>query len=349
MQNRSLIRLDDKLPSPRAEILRTNLEERIVGQRRAINAIVNLYEGIQCGTLQEGRPLGTFLFMGPTGVGKTLTIEAMAEAFFGSPQAMIKVNCGEFQHSHEIAKLIGSPPGYLGHRETPPLLTQDAIAKHHTEQHPFTIVLFDEIEKASSSLWQLLLGILDKGRVTLGDNNPVNMSQCVIFMTSNLGSREMSELITGSIGFAKPASRAMIESDIDQKLYRTAIESARRNFTPEFMNRVDKVVVFRSLTDEHMKMVLDLEIRRVQRAFYASQQGSIRIEVDISAREFLLDEGRDMRYGARHIKRAVRRFLELPIARLLNTKQLGSGDLMVIRANEEGKLEYFREVFGTLI
>src|SRR4029453_8586559 len=164
------------------------------------------------------------------------------------------------QHSHEIAKLIGSPPGYLGHRETSPLLTQESLEKDRTERDPFSLVLFDEIEKASDALWQLLLGVLDKGTLTLGDNRRVDFSQTMIFMTSNLGAKEMSELITGSIGFAPAKSGTLAAEDLDKKIYRTASEAAKRTFSPEFMNRIDKVVVFRSLKHEQLQRIVDLEL-----------------------------------------------------------------------------------------
>src|SRR2546423_11906141 len=180
------------------------------------------------------RPIGNLLFLGPTGSGKTRIVEASAEILFGSARAFIKVDCAEFQHSHEIAKLIGSPPGYLGHRETHPLLTQEALNQWHTEKLKLSILLFDEIEKASDSLWQLLLGILDKATLTLGDNRRVDLSNCIIIMTSNLGASEMSGLVGGGIGFA-PKS-VQVDSSLDAKINRTAVEAARRKFTPEFMN-----------------------------------------------------------------------------------------------------------------
>ncbi|MGH9826599.1 MAG: AAA family ATPase, partial [Blastocatellia bacterium] len=194
--------LDPSLKSPVAQDFEDGLRERIIGQERALKTLTSLYQVFQAGMTSGNRPIGTMLFLGPTGSGKTRVVEAAAEILFGDSSAVIKIDCAEFQHSHEIAKLIGSPPGYLGHRETPPMLTQESLSRCHTEANPFSLVLFDEIEKASDSLWQLLLGILDKATLTLGDNRRVDFSQTMIFMTSNLGAKEMSELITGSIGFA---------------------------------------------------------------------------------------------------------------------------------------------------
>ena len=166
-----------------------------------------IYQMFLAGLNPPGRPVGNLLFLGPTGSGKTRVVEAVAEALFGDARACIKIDCAEFQHSHEIAKLIGSPPGYLGHRETHPLLTQEALNQWHTEKLKLSILLFDEIEKASDALWQLLLGILDKATLTLGDNRRVDLSQCIIIMTSNLGAGEMTNLVDGGMGFAPKATQ----------------------------------------------------------------------------------------------------------------------------------------------
>src|SRR5213082_1774202 len=208
--------LDPDQKSPRAQDFEERLGARIVGQERAVRRMSGLYQIFLAGMNPMNRPIGTMLFLGPTGSGKTRVIEAAAEVLFADQNAVVKIDCAEFQHSHEIAKLIGSPPGYLGHRETAPLLTQENLEKFRTERDPFTLVLFDEIEKASYSLWQLLLGVLDKATLTLGDNRKVDFSQTMIFMTSNLGAKEMSELITGSIGFAPSKGKEMVESDLDQ-------------------------------------------------------------------------------------------------------------------------------------
>src|SRR5215813_6696506 len=263
--NLELVPLDPAVKSDRVADFESMLASRIIGQERAVSAVTSLYQVFQAGLASPARPLGTMLFLGPTGSGKTRVVEAAAEVLFGDSNSVIKIDCAEFQHSHEIAKLIGSPPGYLGHRETAPLLTQESLEKYRTERDPFTLVLFDEIEKASDALWQLLLGVLDKATLTLGDNRKVDFSQTMIFMTSNLGAKEMSELITGSIGFAPAKSTRLNEDDLDQKIYRTASEAAKRKFSPEFMNRIDKVVVFRSLRHEQLRQILDLELAAVQR------------------------------------------------------------------------------------
>ena len=343
-QQRKMVTLNPEVKSPLAAEFESGLRARVIGQDRAVRNIASLYQVFQAGMTNITRPLGTMLFLGPTGAGKTHVVEAAAEILFGDRNAVIKIDCAEFQHSHEIAKLIGSPPGYLGHRETAPMLTQENLEKHRTERDPFTLVLFDEIEKASESLWQLLLGILDKATLTLGDNRKVNFSQTMIFMTSNLGSKEMSELITGSIGFAPTQSDRLGESDLDQKIYRTALESARKRFSPEFMNRIDKVVVFRSLKHEQLRRILDLELAAVQRRIEEGAGERFTFHLTEEAKEFLLSEGIELRYGARHLKRAVERFLVNPLANLSATRQVRLGDVLVVELNQEsGKLAFFRD------
>src|SRR5438105_3032780 len=209
-----------------------------------------MFQVFCAGLNSPGRPVGNLLFLGPTGSGKTRIVEAAAEILFGDARAVIKVDCAEFQHSHEVAKLVGSPPGYIGHRETQPVLTQQAIDRCQTDKLKLTFVLFDEIEKASDAVWQLLLGILDKATLTLGDNQKVDLSRTVVVMTSNLGTVEMNRLTSGTIGFVAPAQGALRASNLDRELRRVAVDAAKRQFSPEFMNRIDKVIVFRTLAED---------------------------------------------------------------------------------------------------
>jgi len=341
-QKRKLTVLNPEAKSALAEQFESGLQARVIGQDRALRSITSLYQVFQAGMTNPSRPLGTMLFLGPTGSGKTHVVEAAAEVLSGDRNAFVKVDCAEFQHSHEIAKLIGSPPGYLGHRETAPMLTQESLDKHHTERDPFTLVLFDEIEKASDSLWQLLLGILDKGTLTLGDNRKVDFSQTIIILTSNLGAREMSELITGSIGFAPARSASLVEDDLDQKIYRTALDAARKKFSPEFMNRIDKVVVFRSLKQLELRAILDLEVAAVQHRIDEGAGERFVFRLTDEAREFLLSEGIEFRYGARHLKRAIERFLVNPLASLSATRQVGLGDVVIVDIDAQTqKLQFF--------
>jgi len=342
-QKRTLV-LDPSYKSPISQAFEAGLKGRIIGQDRAVRTVTSFYQVFEARLTPSNRPIGTLLFLGPTGSGKTRVVEAAAELLFGDPNAVIKIDCAEFQHSHEIAKLIGSPPGYLGHRETPPLLTQEMLAKNQTESNPFTLVLFDEIEKASDALWQLLLGILDKATLTLGDNRRVDFSKTMIFMTSNLGAREMGELITGSIGFAPACGQGMVDDQLDQKIYKTALEAARRKFSPEFMNRIDKVVVFRSLRHQEMERILDLELQAVQMRIDSGKRARFTFRVSDDARGFLLDEGTNYQYGARHLKRAIERYVVYPFASLLASGQVNSGDTIVVDVDKgTGKLTFYRE------
>jgi ATP-dependent Clp protease ATP-binding subunit ClpB len=304
------------------------LRRKIVGQPEAIAALVDLHQVYVAGMCSPGRPVGNLLFLGPTGSGKTRIVEAAAEVLFGDPRAVIKVDCAEFQHSHEIAKLIGSPPGYLGHRETHPLITQEELSKYHKEKIKLSFLLFDEIEKASDALWQLLLGILDKATLTLGDNRRVDLSQCVIVLTSNLGGGEITELMTGGMGFVQPKDKR--EERLDEKVERTAATAAKKKFSPEFMNRLDKVVVFHPLRAEELGSILEIELGMVQQRVLETARGQFLFRVTPGAREFLLRDGTDLKYGARHLKRAIERHVVYPLANLLATEQVRLGDILRI-------------------
>jgi len=324
------------------------LRSKIVGQEEGVQALVDLYQVFCAGLNSPGRPVGNLLFLGPTGSGKTRIVEAAADILFGDPRAVIKIDCAEFQHSHEIAKLIGSPPGYLGHRETHPLITQEELAKNHTEKLKLSFLLFDEIEKASDALWQLLLGMLDKATLTLGDNRRVDLSQTVIFMTSNLGGGEITELMEGGMGFIQPKDKPA--TGLDEKVERTAVEAARRKFSPEFMNRLDKVVVFHPLQRAQLEEVLEIELGQVQQRVLETARGQFLFRVTPAARDFLLLEGTDQRYGARHLKRAIERNIVYPLANLLATEQVKVGDLVRIDWDGVAKnLSFDRESEGALV
>src|SRR3954462_3204951 len=345
------ILLDPDRKSPRAAEFEDKLSGLIVGQERAVRRMSGLFQIYLASMNNPSRPLGTMLFLGPTGSGKTRVVEAAAEVLFGDPYAVVKIDCAEFQHSHEIAKLIGSPPGYLGHRETSPMLTQENLDRYHTEENKLSLVLFDEIEKASDSLWQLLLGILDKATLTLGDNRRVDFSKTMVVMTSNLGAREMSELISGGIGFAPvKEGKNPNDTEVDQKIYRTAVEAARKKFSPEFMNRIDKVVVFRSLKEHHLKQILDLELQAVQDRIMRAAGTKFVFQCSETDKETLLKEGLDFKYGARHLKRAVERFLVYPLSNLMATGQIGLGDLVHVDVDGiKNRLVFSKSSGGALI
>ena len=319
-----------------AEKLDGDLRRRIVGQDEAIQQIISVYQTHLAGMSNPGRPIGNLLFLGPTGSGKTRLVEATAESLVGDARAVIKVDCAEFQHSHEIAKLIGSPPGYLGHRETHPLLSQEVLNQYHTEKIQLSFVLFDEIEKASDSLWNLLLGILDKATLTLGDNRRVDFSRALIFMTSNLGAAEMGSILRPNLGFAaaecdRNNAAGIVDESLGDKVMRAGIEAARRKFSPEFINRIDKTVVFHPLGAPELRRILTIELNVVQqRIFGAAHAAPFVFSLTEEAKDFLLLEGTDLKYGARHLKRAVDRHLVHPMSNLIATGQVRGGDLLRI-------------------
>jgi ATP-dependent Clp protease ATP-binding subunit ClpA len=342
--------LDTKRQSTKAQTLAARFALRIVGQSEATEALSAILEKFQSGFYDRTKPIGSLLFLGPTGVGKTGVGEAFAEGLFGDPKKMLKVDCAEFQHSHEIAKLVGSPPGYLGHRETHAFFTNASLLAARSEPTapsyagstlgkeimPFTVVMFDEIEKASDALWNLLLGILDKGTLTTGTNELVDFSNTVVIMTSNVGS---AELASGddAIGFD---TGAKVMSDTQMK--ETAMAAARRKFMPEFLNRLDKVVVFKSLTPEDLNGILTLEIDKLWDRVASHSPVQFEFDVSPAALKQLLAEGYDKRYNARNLKRVLDEHVTLPLGRLVSTGQVMPGELLIIDyAGEEWK--YYAE------
>jgi ATP-dependent Clp protease ATP-binding subunit ClpB len=352
----NMVRLNMKLDPTKtgrdAESLEGSLRKLIVGQDEAVEQIVNIYQMHLTGMNAPGRPIGTFLFLGPTGTGKTRIVEATAECLVKNPRSVIKIDCGEFQHSHEIAKLIGSPPGYLGHRETHPLLSQEVLNQHHTDKCKVSFVLFDEIEKASDSLWNLLLGILDKATLTLGDNRKVDFSRAMIFMTSNVGAAEMSAILNPKVGFCTP-HRTEVESGelgtkTSDKIAKSGVEAARRKFPPEFVNRADKIVVFKPLGQDQLRRVLDIELNQVQqRVFDSAGVNAFVFTASDSAKDYLLREGTDVKYGARPLKRAIEKTLVHPMSNLIATDQIRGGDMVKIDFDPaECKLVFLKEAEG---
>jgi ATP-dependent Clp protease ATP-binding subunit ClpB len=329
--------LDPTQNGRQAEHLENKLRNLIVGQDEAIHQIVRAYQMHLAGLCPVGRPIANFLFLGPTGSGKTRSVEATADSLLKDSRSVIKIDCAEFQHSHEIAKLIGSPPGYLGHRETQPLLSQETLNQHHTETIKLSFVLFDEIEKASDALWNLLLGILDKATLTLGDNRQVDFSAAMVFLTSNLGASEMSSLLSPRLGFhVSSLEDTSCNTKLSARISGAGIAAARRKFTPEFINRLDKIVVFKSLGAEELRRIVDIELEMVQqRVQTAAANRPFVITVTDTAKEFLLEEGTDFRYGARHLKRAIERLLVQPLSNLMASGQIQRGDCIRV-SHEDG-------------
>lgn len=332
--------LDPKRTNIETKNLVTQMAMKVVGQEDAVKTLLNLVEMYRAGFCAPRRPAGNVLFLGPTGSGKTRVVEALAESLFGDARACIKIDCAEFQHSHEVAKLIGSPPGYLGHRETHPVLTQEALNQFHTPTLKMNIILFDEIEKASDALWSLLLGILDKAILTLGDNRKVDFSQSIIVLTSNLGAQQMQQEINGRIGFQKAAEAEVIEQ---AKLDSIARAAAKSKFTPEFMNRLQHINVFHTLTPEHLEKVLDLELDTLKNYILANAAVKVFFNVTKSAKKRILTEGFDPKYNARYLQRTITRLVTQPLAQLASSGQVKDTDVVLIQDTGKDSLDFYLE------
>lgn len=338
--------------SAKARELDTALRRKVIGQDDAIDAMVGVYEQVLAGLNAPNHPLANVMFLGPTGVGKTRLVEAMAEALFGDTRAVTKIDCGELQLPHEIAKLIGSPPGYLGHRETMPRLTQEALNQWHTEQCRVSLVLFDEIEKASDVLWQMLLGILDKATLTLGDNRRVDFSQSIVFMTSNVGAREISDAVgqTGVRGFAAGVAANVADEKWNTKKRDLALSAMKKKFSPEFVNRLDKTIVFNNLNEGMLESILQIELGMVQqRILQASGGKQFVFSCTESAKRTILREGFDPVYGGRALKRVIEKRVVQPLSALVSAGEINLGDF--IRVSDEGgtEFEFTLEATGALV
>src|SRR5215475_14296287 len=333
-----------KAAEEKVEDLAALLSQKVVGQPAVSDIIIPYIQMFQAGLAPEGRPVGVFLLLGPTGTGKTKTVEALAEVLHGSEKNVLKIDCGEFQMEHEVAKLIGAPPGYLGHRETQPMLTQQKLNAVTSERCNLSLVLFDEIEKAAPSMTRLLLGVLDKGVLRLGDNTTVNFEKSLVFLTSNLGAREMMREINPEFGFqsAKTGERG----DLTSKLQNIALVAVRKRFSPEFVNRIDCIITYQPLTPESLAAILDQQITDLQNHVNTRLGSrSFMLEVPFDSRQFLLEKGTSPEYGARELNRTIHRYLTQPLATMVATNQVNPGarvwveidtpaDKLVIRSAE---------------
>jgi ATP-dependent Clp protease ATP-binding subunit ClpB len=322
-----MVRLNPDRLGDDVESFRAGLKARVIGQEPAVDAVTEAYQIFRSGLASQERPLGSFLFLGPTGTGKTNLVEAIADVCFEDRRAMLKIDCAEFSHSHEIARLIGSPPGYLGHQETNPYLCTSNITRYQTAACPFTLLLFDEIEKASDSLWQLLLGILDKARLTLGNNKEVDLSSCFIFLTSNVGSRSVSDILSPPMGFVGVTKEP--EGVVHRRVEDAVLWTARRTFAPEFLNRIDHKIVFHRLSEGQLDGILDLELAKIEKRL-TLRGVPIELSYSAQARRRLLAEGTDPEHGARPLKRVLERRIVFPLARLLASSQLVGGESIAV-------------------
>jgi ATP-dependent Clp protease ATP-binding subunit ClpA len=310
------------------------LRERIAGQDAALRELAPYVRMFQAGLAPEGRPAGVFLLLGPTGTGKTRTVEALAEALHGSERNVVRIDCGEYQMEHEVAKLIGAPPGYLGHRETQPALTQARLLAVTTERCGLSLVLFDEIEKAAPSLTRLLLGVLDRGILKLGDNTTVNFERSFVFLTSNLGARGMLRALRPDFGFEALAGAPRGGA---ARLERLGMAAVRRKFSPEFVNRLDRVITYRPLSREALERILDLQLERIrQHTRDRLAERAFEIEVPPEVRDWLLREGTSVEFGARELKRTLLRHVLQPLAALLLEGAIAPGATAVAEVREDG-------------
>jgi ATP-dependent Clp protease ATP-binding subunit ClpA len=325
------------LPSSGAggnDLLR-QLADRVVGQPQAMTQIVPYVQMHQAGLGPEGRPAGVFLLLGPTGTGKTRTVEALADVLHGSEKHLLKVDCGEFQMEHEVAKLIGAPPGYLGHRETQPMLTQQKLGGVTSESSNLALVLFDEIEKAAPSMTRLLLGVLDKAILRLGDNTAVNFERTLIFLTSNLGARQMRKEIHPDFGFEAlvPQRRA----GLAQKLGSIGMSAVRRKFSPEFVNRIDVVIAYQPLDRDSLEKIVDQQIADLERHIENRlAERAFELEVGKPARQLLVRLGTSEEYGARELKRTILRQLTQPLAAMVASGSIEPGARVRAEPSENG-------------
>lgn len=287
----------------------------IVGQEHAIEMIVPYVVRAQAGLNTPGRPVGVMFLLGPTGTGKTRTPETLAEILHGTEKNVLRIDCGEYQMDHEIAKLIGAPPGYLGHRETHPALSVARINAVVTENSPISIILFDEIEKASPAMWRILLGILDKATLKLGDNTSADFSKSIIFMSSNLGAKEMSDRIKGGIGFTQAEESAQQVAEDYAGIQKIGMTALEKKFPPEFQNRVDEVITYKPLTFEHLQRITKLELEKVQKQLFVSLGvKAFRLYYEATALDAITKKGTSTKYGARELKRVINRLLLNPMA-----------------------------------
>jgi len=321
--------INTALRGAQVRVLLRKFEHLIVGQNEAIEKITNLLERYLGGLSDPKRPIGSAIFLGPTGVGKTAVVEAMCEGLYGDAHHMIKIDCAEFQFGHEIAKLIGSPPGYLGHKETPARLKQETILGLQTMDVPFTVILFDEIEKASDDLWHLLLGILDRGALTLGDNSKTDFTKTIIIMTSNVGAREIS--VDGRLGFGYQ------DEYTDQIIEDKSMSAARAKFSPEFLNRLDEIVVFNMLDKDAIEKIMHMECNKIKKSLL--EKKGTKIEVSPAAFKELLERGFDKKYNARGIRRTLEKEIMTPMARAISSFEVSWGDFIVMNYGD-GKFHF---------
>jgi ATP-dependent Clp protease ATP-binding subunit ClpC len=293
--------------------LEEDLHRRVIGQENAVNAVADTVRHARAGLSEPDRPLGSFLFMGPTGVGKTELVKALAERLFATEKALVRIDMSEYREPHTVARLIGSPPGYVGYGEGGQLTEP-------VRRRPYSVVLLDEIEKAHPEVWNVLLQVLDDGRLTDGEGRTVDFTNTVVVMTSNLGAGQAKRPLGFTGAEAEPAANRMLDA-------------AKRAFLPEFLNRIDEVVVFEPLTEEQVERICELVCAGVAERLRSERSVSLSVEPALVAR--LAREGFDGEFGARPLKRHVRRTLEKELTRAILDGRISDGS--EVRATDAGE------------
>jgi ATP-dependent Clp protease ATP-binding subunit ClpB len=315
--------LDSDYRSPFVKAFERDIREVVVGQDEAVELVTNVYERNLAGICDSSKPIASLLFLGPTGVGKTRMAEAISEHMLGSKEKMLKVNCGEYQYGHEINKLIGSPPGYLGHNETPPYFTQDKLDTMSKAGQKVSVVLFDEIEKANEALYNLLLAILDKGHFVTGQNVTLDFTHSIIVMTSNLGAKDITGLVTGNKGIGFNETTPTPAPKMGEKLDKIGIDKAQRRFSPEFYNRLDAITTFKPLSKEHIEKITDIELGNINKRFDTKKNlTGVTVNHTPALVSYLAEKGYDPKYGARPLKRAIEKEVVQPLAKVLASGQV---------------------------
>jgi ATP-dependent Clp protease ATP-binding subunit ClpB len=293
------------------------LKQRVIGQDQTVQLVANAILRNRAGLSDPARPIGSFIFLGPTGVGKTELVRALAEDLFDDDKAMIRVDMSEYMEKHAVARMVGSPPGYIGHDEGGQLTEQ-------VRRRPYSVLLFDEIEKAHPDVFHLLLQILDDGRLTDGQGRTVSFKNTVIVMTSNIGTGMVER---NTIGFSVHGK----DSRTDETRKRL-FESLKQQFRPEFLNRVDDIIVFNSLTREHLARIVDIQLVNVGKLL---KDRRLKLEITTAAKDRIIAEGYDPQYGARPMKRAIQRLVQDPLALKLITGGFAEGDTILVDAAAE--------------
>ena len=305
--------------------METRLHDRVIGQDEAVSLVANAIRRNRAGLSDPNRPIGSFIFLGPTGVGKTELAKALAEFMFDDDKAMVRVDMSEYMEKHSVSRMIGAPPGYVGYDEGGQLT-------EHVRRRPYSVVLFDEIEKAHPDIFNTLLQILDDGHLTDGQGRTVDFKNTVIIMTSNVGSSIIHDATP--IGFSVNQKVRNGQEEVRKRL----LDALRQTFRPEFLNRVDDIIVFNTLSKEHLSVIIDLQLKRVEKQL--SDRG-LKLEVSPAAKEVIMAEGYDPAYGARPMKRSIQRLIQDQLSlRLLAGEYLSGETVLVDRDDESGKLKF---------